>query len=100
MVAEDCRFAASVIVCAFDDGRWADLRSAIDSLSRQSRAVDELIVVIDHNRELLRRAQAELETAGAEGQSLSVCTYCGCLYGRDRVIRGYFENDRFIAASR
>jgi glucosyl-dolichyl phosphate glucuronosyltransferase len=63
MVAEACPCAASVIVCAFDDGRWADLRRAIDSLSRQSRAVDELIVVIDHNRELLRRAQAELERA-------------------------------------
>lgn len=54
---------AAVIVCAFDDRRWADLRSAIDSLSRQSRAVDELIVVIDHNPALLRRARAELQHA-------------------------------------
>ncbi len=53
----------AVIVCAFDDRRWADLCQAVDSLSRQSRAVDELIVVIDHNPELLCRARAELENA-------------------------------------
>jgi GT2 family glycosyltransferase len=54
---------ASVIVCAFDERRWADLCSAIDSLTRQSRAVDELIVVIDHNEQLLARAREELKTA-------------------------------------
>ncbi len=63
MIGEPIPLTASVIVCAFDERRWRDLRRAIDSLSRQSRAADELIVVIDHNRELFRLAREELASA-------------------------------------
>jgi Glycosyl transferase family 2 len=63
MIAKPVPLTASVIVSAFDERRWADLRGAIDSLASQSRPVDEVIVVIDHNRELLRRARKELKTA-------------------------------------
>lgn len=55
--------SASVIVCAFDERRWPDLGAAIDSLRFQARPADEVIVVIDHNPELLQRAQRELAPA-------------------------------------
>jgi GT2 family glycosyltransferase len=55
--------SASIIVCAFDEGRWTSLCRAIDSLGGQTRAGDELMVVIDHNPRLLTRARRELTSA-------------------------------------
>src|SRR5207248_156592 len=60
MVAESVPRTATVVVCAFDERRWSDLRSAVDSLGRQSHVVDDLIVVVDHNRDLFWLAEEEL----------------------------------------
>jgi O-antigen biosynthesis protein len=46
----------SVVICAFSERRWRDLGAAIGSLQRQTRPAREIIVVIDHNDELLARA--------------------------------------------
>jgi glucosyl-dolichyl phosphate glucuronosyltransferase len=51
---------ASVIICAYTEARWDDLRAAVSSVQRQSAAPIETIVVIDHNPRLLQRAQAEI----------------------------------------
>jgi GT2 family glycosyltransferase len=48
---------SSVIICAFTERRWADLSAAVESLARQSRAPDEIVIVIDHNPALLARAK-------------------------------------------
>ena len=53
----------SVVVCAFAARRWRDLVAAVGSLAVQSRAPDEIVVVIDHNSALERRAAAELPAA-------------------------------------
>lgn len=55
------RLTVSVVICAYDARRWQALRVAVDSLARQSRPPDEIVVVIDHNPELFARAQAELD---------------------------------------
>jgi hypothetical protein len=52
-----------VIVCAFAERRWPDLVAAVDSLREQSRPVDDVVVVIDHNAALLERAERELPVA-------------------------------------
>lgn len=44
---------ASVVVCAYSSGRFPLLISAVESLRWQSVPVAEIIVVIDHNPELL-----------------------------------------------
>jgi GT2 family glycosyltransferase len=51
----------SVVICAYDDRRWDALVAAVESLRRQTRRVDEIILVIDHNPGLLARVQAEIE---------------------------------------
>jgi GT2 family glycosyltransferase len=51
---------ASVVICAYTMDRWTDLVAAVDSVRRQRPGPRELIVVIDHDEALLRRAQAEL----------------------------------------
>lgn len=53
----------SVVICAYTPKRWNDLVEAVASLERQSLAPLEVIVVIDHNPELLRRAQAQFSHA-------------------------------------
>lgn len=45
----------SVIICAYDEARWNDLASAIQSAQRQNVPPVEVIVVIDHNPKLLKR---------------------------------------------
>jgi GT2 family glycosyltransferase len=56
------RFA--VVICAHDSRRWADLQAAVRAVQQQTLPADEIIVVVDGNAALLRRALAEL--AGVE----------------------------------
>jgi hypothetical protein len=50
----------AVVLAAYDIGRWPDTQAAIDSLVVQSRPADEIVLVIDHNPDLLEKARAEL----------------------------------------
>lgn len=65
----------SVIICAYSAERYDDLMGAVRSAQRQTLPPREIIVVIDHNRELLRRVQVDmpgvtvLENAGRQGLS-------------------------------
>lgn len=43
----------SVVICAYSLDRWSDLREAVTSLQQQTVAPGEIIVVIDHNDDLL-----------------------------------------------
>lgn len=48
--------AVSVVVCAYTQRRWGDLQDAVDSALAQPEAT-EVVVVIDHEPDLLRMAQ-------------------------------------------
>jgi glycosyltransferase involved in cell wall biosynthesis len=48
-------------VCAYDLARWLELVKLRDALDRQTRPPDEVVLVVDHNPELLTRAQEQLE---------------------------------------
>jgi len=48
----------TVVICAYTERRWDSLVDAIGSMRLQRRRPDELIVVIDHNEALLRRARS------------------------------------------
>ncbi|MGI9599090.1 MAG: glycosyltransferase family 2 protein [Acidimicrobiales bacterium] len=45
--------SVTVVICAHTTDRLDDIRASVASIDRQSRKADELILVIDHNRELL-----------------------------------------------
>lgn len=62
----------SVIVCAYTEERWADLRAAIQSLYEQTQLPHEVIVVIDHNEMLLHRVRHELNVATPAGVELKI----------------------------
>lgn len=48
----------SVVICAYNDRRWDDLRRAVFSVCEQRPPAVEVIVVIDHNTRLFERARA------------------------------------------
>jgi glycosyltransferase involved in cell wall biosynthesis len=50
----------SVVVCCYTLDRWNDLTAAIGSLRVQSRLPLEVVVVVDHNAALSRRARRAL----------------------------------------
>jgi glucosyl-dolichyl phosphate glucuronosyltransferase len=53
----------SVVICAYTEERWTDLLEAVQSVSAQTSKPGEIIVVIDHNPDLLTRAQKHLSAA-------------------------------------
>ncbi|MFD5812818.1 glycosyltransferase family 2 protein [Streptomyces sp. NPDC127038] len=50
----------AVVICAYTLDRWDDIRAAIGSVLAQDPPADEVLLVVDHNRELLERAEREL----------------------------------------
>ncbi|WP_433300436.1 glycosyltransferase family 2 protein [Actinoplanes sp. CA-030573] len=53
----------SVVICSYTERRWDDFRRACESVERQLREGDELVVVIDHNEALLARSRADFPRA-------------------------------------
>ena len=47
----------SAVICAYTLERWSDLQQAIRSVQQQTHPPDELILVIDHNPQLLTLAK-------------------------------------------
>ena len=50
----------SVVICAYTEARWNDLVAAVTSVQYQDVAPREIIVVIDHNPQLLARTRSQL----------------------------------------
>ena len=48
----------TAIICAYTLERWDDISAAVASLRAQTSPVDEIVLVSDHNDELLARATA------------------------------------------
>jgi GT2 family glycosyltransferase len=65
----------SVVVCAYTAVRWDALKAVVGALSDQTLAPAEVVVVIDHNPELLDRVRGEFPgvkaLANASRQGLS-----------------------------
>jgi glucosyl-dolichyl phosphate glucuronosyltransferase len=65
----------SVIICTYASERWDDLAASVDSVRRQSVSPAEIIVVVDHNPDLLEKARRSLcaalvvENPGEKGTS-------------------------------
>ncbi|HEY3902893.1 MAG TPA: glycosyltransferase family 2 protein [Streptosporangiaceae bacterium] len=61
--------AVSVVICVFTMRRWDDMLAAIGSVRAQGQPAHELIVVVDHNTELLGRLRAHLADEQADEQA-------------------------------
>jgi GT2 family glycosyltransferase len=91
----------SVIVCAYTERRWDDLLAAHASLAAQTRRPDQIVLVVDHNDALLRRARAALPgitvTANAGPPGLSAARNTGVGVATGEVL--LFLDDDAVADS-
>lgn len=53
--------ATTVVICAYTERRWDDMVAAVASVRAQTVPAGEIILVIDHNSGLERRAAAEFD---------------------------------------
>lgn len=51
----------SVVICAYTTDRWPDLVAAVGSVRCQSKPADQIVLVVDHNPDLLSRARTEFD---------------------------------------
>lgn len=89
----------SVIICAYTEQRWDDLLVAIASVRQQTVPAQEIILVIDHNPDLLHRARQELRSVivveNTEKRGLSGARNCGIKYAQSPFVA--FLDDDAIA---
>ena len=64
---------ASVVICAYTLDRWVDLQRSVESVVAQRPSAREIIVVVDHNAELLERAHSRWGKPGPVAVDDSVC---------------------------
>lgn len=53
-----------MVICAYTLDRWIDLKRSVESVLAQHPPVREIVVVVDHNPELLERAHARWREPG------------------------------------
>jgi glucosyl-dolichyl phosphate glucuronosyltransferase len=51
----------TAVICTYTEDRWALILEALDSLRRQTRPADELLLVVDYNAALAERMRRELD---------------------------------------
>jgi GT2 family glycosyltransferase len=90
---------ASVVICAYTMDRWPVLIESVESVRAQSHAPAEIILVIDHEAELLALAQERFEdvdvVANASGPGIQGGRNTGCARATGAVIA--FLDDDAIA---
>ena len=74
----------AVVVTAFTMDRWDEIVAAIAGASSGSRAPDELVLVVDHNDDLLARATSELAPKYPQLQIVSSSHARGCTGARNQ----------------
>lgn len=86
----------SAVVCAYTLDRWADIVAAVGSLRAQTRRPDEILLVVDHNDELLERARAAFRgvrcVANSGAQGLSDARNTGVSLATGDVV-GFLDDD-------
>lgn len=93
--------AISVVICAYTEKRWDDLIAAVASVQCQSLLPKEIIVVVDHNQQLLERIQKHLPdvitVANAEARGLSGARNSGIAIAQGDIL-AFLDDDAVAAA--
>lgn len=91
----------SVIICTYTEERWNWLAGAVHSVQTQSMRPLEVIVVVDHNRPLLRRISAELSgvtaVANDHARGLSGARNTGLRLARASIV-AFLDDDAVASA--
>ncbi|MEV7026053.1 glycosyltransferase family 2 protein [Kitasatospora sp. NPDC093558] len=86
----------SVVVCAYTTERWDDLCTCLDSVARQHRPADDVLLVVDHCPELAARAAGAFPSVrilpNSERQGLSGARNSGVRAARGEVV-AFLDDD-------
>lgn len=85
----------TVVICTYSDLRWKELSAAATEVARQLEPQDELVIVVDHNDELLERVRAELPgrvLPNTHGRGLSGARNSGVDAARGSVV-AFLDDD-------
>ncbi len=86
----------SVIICAYTEKRWDDLVAAIESVRQQTLPATEIIIVIDHNPQLLERVQDHIPDVivveNAEARGLRGARNSGLAAAKGQII-AFLDDD-------
>jgi glycosyltransferase involved in cell wall biosynthesis len=86
----------SVIICAYTEDRWDQICAALDSVRKQSLSSSEIILVIDHNPALFRRAESAFSDVtvlpNQEAQGLSGARNTGAALAQGDII-AFLDDD-------
>jgi GT2 family glycosyltransferase len=95
-MSQSATSSVTVIICAFTLDRWEALRAAVDSVHRQANPLADVVVVIDYNDELLRRAAATFDgdtvIANVEQQGLSGARNTGVDHASGEIV-AFLDDD-------
>jgi len=90
----------SVVICAYTLDRWSDIQRAVASVATQRSPVRETILVVDHNDDLMRRAEDQLAgitvVANREERGLSGARNSGVALARGEVV-AFLDDDAAAA---
>src|SRR5258708_704887 len=86
----------SVIICAYTEKRWDDLVAAIESVRQQTLPATEIIIVIDHNPQVLARVQYHMPdwivVENAEARGLRGARNSGLAAAKGQII-AFLDDD-------
>jgi glucosyl-dolichyl phosphate glucuronosyltransferase len=86
----------SVIICAYTEERWSDLVAAVESVQKQILPPREIIVVIDHNPNLmertLRQVPGVIVVENMEALGLSGARNSGIAVAKSQII-AFLDDD-------
>jgi GT2 family glycosyltransferase len=87
---------ASVVICSYAEARWDTLVEAVGALRRQTLSPAQIIVTVDHNVGLLRRAASGLPgvevVANEEESGLSGARNTGLRHARGEIV-AFLDDD-------
>ena len=86
----------SVIICAYTEDRWNELVTAVESVRQQTLQPRELIIVIDHNPQLLERVQDHIPDVivveNTEVRGLRGARNCGVAAAKGQIL-AFLDDD-------
>ena len=86
----------SVVICVYTLDRWTDILAAVSSVLTQQAGVREVILVVDHNPDLMQRVSAEFPAltviANSHHRGLSGARDTGVAHSSGRVV-AFLDDD-------